>query len=231
MTRDNFFVSRSDEVVELLKELNRPNVKLLFDFYHIQISEGDLTRRLDRHWPYIGHFQFAACRHGTNGRHRDQPETAGRRNRAARLAGYLGAEYRASGPHGRRAGMAEDIGSAGNFVTPRAAPGLHRKRIPGCCLCHMRPDQSSCRRRGDGAVAKDRRRNSAKSGCRRLSGPLPGRRQALARYILDNTGTVRGKRVLDFASGSGLVAIAAAKAARPRSRRARSIFSPLRPSG
>lgn len=33
--------------------------------------------------------------------------------------------------------------------------------------------------------------------------------QALARYILDNPESVRGKRVLDFASGSGLVAIAA----------------------
>ena len=36
--------------------------------------------------------------------------------------------------------------------------------------------------------------------------------QALARYILDNPALVRGRRVLDFASGSGLVAIAAAKA-------------------
>jgi predicted nicotinamide N-methyase len=33
--------------------------------------------------------------------------------------------------------------------------------------------------------------------------------QGLARYILDNPQTVAGKRVLDFASGSGLVAIAA----------------------
>lgn len=36
--------------------------------------------------------------------------------------------------------------------------------------------------------------------------------QALARYILDHPETVQGKRVLDFASGSGLVAIAAARA-------------------
>ena len=33
--------------------------------------------------------------------------------------------------------------------------------------------------------------------------------QALARYVLDNPEIVRGKRVLDLASGSGLVAIAA----------------------
>lgn len=36
--------------------------------------------------------------------------------------------------------------------------------------------------------------------------------QALARYVLDHPETVRGRKVLDFASGSGLVAIAAAKA-------------------
>jgi predicted nicotinamide N-methyase len=36
--------------------------------------------------------------------------------------------------------------------------------------------------------------------------------QALARYLLDHPEVVRGRRVLDFASGSGLVAIAAAKA-------------------
>ncbi|SOC94657.1 Predicted nicotinamide N-methyase [Rhizobium sp. AN5] len=36
--------------------------------------------------------------------------------------------------------------------------------------------------------------------------------QGLARYILDHPENVSGKRVLDFASGSGLVAIAAAKA-------------------
>jgi len=36
--------------------------------------------------------------------------------------------------------------------------------------------------------------------------------QALARYLLDHPETVRGRRVLDFASGSGLVAIAAMKA-------------------
>ncbi|WP_018260997.1 class I SAM-dependent methyltransferase [Methylobacterium sp. WSM2598] len=36
--------------------------------------------------------------------------------------------------------------------------------------------------------------------------------QGLARYVLDHPETVRGARVLDFASGSGLVAIAAARA-------------------
>ncbi|HEX6858727.1 MAG TPA: methyltransferase [Caulobacteraceae bacterium] len=40
--------------------------------------------------------------------------------------------------------------------------------------------------------------------------------QALARYVLDHPETVRGKRVIDFASGSGIVAIAAMKAGAAR---------------
>ena len=40
--------------------------------------------------------------------------------------------------------------------------------------------------------------------------------QALARYILDHPEAVRGKSVLDFGAGSGLVALAAAKAGAAR---------------
>jgi len=96
--RDHFFVSRSDEVVELLEELNRPNVKLLFDFYHIQISEGDLTRRLERHWAHIGHFQFA----GVPTRNEPDESEVNLKPLFAEIErrgwqGYLGAEYRPAG--------------------------------------------------------------------------------------------------------------------------------------
>jgi predicted nicotinamide N-methyase len=40
--------------------------------------------------------------------------------------------------------------------------------------------------------------------------------QALARYVMDHPETVKGKPVVDFASGSGLVAIAAARAGAAR---------------
>jgi predicted nicotinamide N-methyase len=40
--------------------------------------------------------------------------------------------------------------------------------------------------------------------------------QALARYVIDHPGTVAGRHVLDVAAGSGLVAIAAAKAGAAR---------------
>jgi hydroxypyruvate isomerase len=56
----NYFISKSDDIVDVLKKIDRPNVKLLFDVYHVQIMEGDLIRRLERHRPHIGHVQIAA---------------------------------------------------------------------------------------------------------------------------------------------------------------------------
>lgn len=61
-TRDmpGFLVSKSDDIVSILGEIGEPNVKLLFDLYHVQIMEGDLIRRLERHRSFIGHVQIAA---------------------------------------------------------------------------------------------------------------------------------------------------------------------------
>jgi hydroxypyruvate isomerase len=38
---------------------DRPNVKLQYDIYHMQIMEGDVTRRIERLLPRIGHLQVA----------------------------------------------------------------------------------------------------------------------------------------------------------------------------
>ncbi len=42
--------------VELMKRVNSPNVKLLFDIYHMQIMEGDLIRNIRAYIDFIGHF-------------------------------------------------------------------------------------------------------------------------------------------------------------------------------
>jgi 2-dehydrotetronate isomerase len=54
-----YLVSRSDEIAEVIAEIGEPNVKLLFDVYHVQIMEGDILKRLEKHWPVIGHVQVA----------------------------------------------------------------------------------------------------------------------------------------------------------------------------
>lgn len=58
--RPDYFLQRSDDAVLLLETLRRPEVKLLYDFYHVQIMEGDLALRLERHWRHLGHIQFAS---------------------------------------------------------------------------------------------------------------------------------------------------------------------------
>jgi hydroxypyruvate isomerase len=54
------FLNRTDQAAGIITELGRPNVKILLDCYHLQVSEGDLTRRIERLMPMIGHIQIAA---------------------------------------------------------------------------------------------------------------------------------------------------------------------------
>ena len=42
--------------VELMKRVNSPKIKLLFDIYHMQIMEGDLIRNIRDSINFIGHF-------------------------------------------------------------------------------------------------------------------------------------------------------------------------------
>jgi hydroxypyruvate isomerase len=54
------FLNRTDQAAAIITELGRPNVKILLDCYHLQVSEGDLTRRIETLMPMIGHIQIAA---------------------------------------------------------------------------------------------------------------------------------------------------------------------------
>jgi hydroxypyruvate isomerase len=50
---------------ELCKRVGSPNVKLLYDIYHMQIMEGDVIRTIRQNIQYIGHFHTG----GNPGRH------------------------------------------------------------------------------------------------------------------------------------------------------------------
>ena len=59
-----FLVSR-EEAVDVVRQVNAPNVKALYDLYHQQIMCGDHLAFLLAHLPWIGHFHAA----GVPGRH------------------------------------------------------------------------------------------------------------------------------------------------------------------
>jgi hydroxypyruvate isomerase len=48
-----------DYCMDILKRVGSPNVKLLFDIYHVQIMDGDLIRRVNECGEYIGHVHTA----------------------------------------------------------------------------------------------------------------------------------------------------------------------------
>jgi hydroxypyruvate isomerase len=51
--------------IELCRRLDSPNFKLLYDIYHMQISEGDVIRTIRENHPFFGHYHTA----GVPGRH------------------------------------------------------------------------------------------------------------------------------------------------------------------
>ncbi len=54
-----FFLNRTEQVAQLIEEVNLPNVFIQYDVYHAQREEGDLTATLRKYRKMIGHIQIA----------------------------------------------------------------------------------------------------------------------------------------------------------------------------
>jgi hydroxypyruvate isomerase len=55
-----YFLNSVDHAAGLIPLMKRPNLKLQFDIYHCQIIHGDVTRRMRRLMPIVGHVQIAS---------------------------------------------------------------------------------------------------------------------------------------------------------------------------
>lgn len=89
-----YFLQTADQAAEIIAEINDPNLKLMFDCYHLQIMQGDLSRLLQSTLPVIGHIQIAAVPS------RAEPDEGELDYRhilkhieAIGYKGYIGAEY------------------------------------------------------------------------------------------------------------------------------------------
>jgi hydroxypyruvate isomerase len=82
--------------LEVVRRVNSPRVKLLYDIYHMQIMEGNLIRTIVDNIQWIGHFHTA----GVPGRHEiDDTQEINYRGLCKALAAtsydlYMGHEYR-----------------------------------------------------------------------------------------------------------------------------------------
>jgi 2-dehydrotetronate isomerase len=55
-----YFLSNTELAVKVIDEVAAPNLKLMFDCYHLQIMQGDISRNLRELMPIIGHIQIAS---------------------------------------------------------------------------------------------------------------------------------------------------------------------------
>jgi len=55
-----YFLSDTCHAREIIQEVGKDNLKLMFDCYHVQIMQGDLCRQLEADMDIIGHIQFAS---------------------------------------------------------------------------------------------------------------------------------------------------------------------------
>ncbi|MEO0542625.1 MAG: TIM barrel protein [Pseudomonadota bacterium] len=94
----NYHCWRLDQALETIQAVGAPNLKVMYDFFHMQIVHGDLEKTIRDNIDMIGHIQFAAIHD------RGEPDV-GELNYPylfnvlsdAGYDGHLGAEYKPRG--------------------------------------------------------------------------------------------------------------------------------------
>jgi hydroxypyruvate isomerase len=97
--RPDYFLTRAEHAADIIAKVERPNLRIQFDFYHAQIVGGDLMRRFEKHLGVVGHVQVAAVptRHEPDEGEVNYPAIFDSLDRLG-YGGFVGAEYR---PRGR----------------------------------------------------------------------------------------------------------------------------------
>lgn len=96
--KPGYFYHSVERAAEIIAAVGAPNVRLMFDVYHVGVAQGDVLKRLEKHLPLIGHIQVAAVPS------RAEPDE-GEINyrvvfdaiRASAYAGWVGCEYKPRG--------------------------------------------------------------------------------------------------------------------------------------
>ena len=93
--RPDYYLNRVEHAADVIAKVGRPNVKIQFDFYHVQIVSGDLIRRFEKHQPLVGHVQIAAVpsRHEPDEGEINYPEILKALDRLG-WSGWTACEYR-----------------------------------------------------------------------------------------------------------------------------------------
>jgi len=97
--RPNYFLNRVEHAADIIAMTGKANVRMQFDFYHVQIVGGDLITRLEKYLPVISHLQCGSVpgRHEPDEGEINYPAVFKAVDRLG-YRGWIGAEYR---PRGR----------------------------------------------------------------------------------------------------------------------------------
>ncbi len=108
-----YFLRTQGQAAAYLEQLGKSNLKLQFDFFHVQMEEGCVALKFKELFPLIGHCQLA----GVPDRH--EPDSGELDYRyifhvvdSMQYAGYIGCEYLPAGETRAGLGWLETIGSA-----------------------------------------------------------------------------------------------------------------------
>jgi 2-dehydrotetronate isomerase len=93
--RPGYFMGHVEQAAALIGKIGAANVRMQFDFYHVQIVGGDLIRRFEKFLPVIGHLQIAAVpsRHEPDEGEVNYPAVFDAIDRSG-YAGWIGCEYK-----------------------------------------------------------------------------------------------------------------------------------------
>ena len=85
--------------VAVMERVGSPQVKLLYDIYHMQIMEGDIIRTIRDHRQWIGHFHTGGVpgRHEIDGTQELNYHAVAEAIAAGGFAGYVAHEFKATG--------------------------------------------------------------------------------------------------------------------------------------
>ena len=93
--RPDYFLSRLEHAADIVRKVGVPNLRIQFDFYHVQIVSGDLIRRFAAHLPLVGHVQIASVpeRREPDEGEVNYPDILSTLDQLG-YAGFVGCEYR-----------------------------------------------------------------------------------------------------------------------------------------
>ncbi|HUA15573.1 MAG TPA: TIM barrel protein [Verrucomicrobiae bacterium] len=97
--------------VRVMQEVNSPNVKLLYDIYHMQIMEGDLIDTIRQSIQWVGHFHTGGVpgRHELDGTQEVQWDGVMRAIAGTGFQGYVAHEFQPTGDPLVSLGKAVDL--------------------------------------------------------------------------------------------------------------------------